>query len=50
MLLSALLAIPLLGSLVVLLWPGNPSPQRLRLVTIAILVAQLLARLSGVPV
>ena len=41
MLLSALLLIPFAGTLVVLLWPGSPTPQRLRLLTITILVAQL---------
>jgi NAD(P)H-quinone oxidoreductase subunit 4 len=46
MLLSSLLLIPFVGSLVVLLWPGQPSPQRLRLVTIVILVAQLLVSLG----
>ncbi len=46
MLLSSLLLIPFAGSLVVLLWPGQPSPQRLRLVTIVILVAQLLVSLG----
>ena len=46
MLLSSLLLIPFVGSLVVLLWPGQPSPQRLRLVTIVILVTQLLVSLG----
>ena len=46
MLLSSLLLIPFAGSLVVLLWPGQPSPPRLRLVTIVILVAQLLVSLG----
>ncbi|MFM7436360.1 MAG: NADH-quinone oxidoreductase subunit M, partial [Vulcanococcus sp.] len=41
MLLSLLLLIPFLGTLTVLLWPGGPSPARLRLITIAILVLQL---------
>jgi len=45
MLLSSLLLIPFVGTLVVLLWPNSPSPQRLRLLTIAILAAQLLASL-----
>jgi NAD(P)H-quinone oxidoreductase subunit 4 len=48
MLLSSLLLIPFVGSLVVLLWPGGPSPQRLRLVTILILVAQLLVSLGAI--
>jgi NAD(P)H-quinone oxidoreductase subunit 4 len=42
MLLSSLLLVPFLGSLVLLLWPGSPSPQRLRLISIAILALQLL--------
>jgi len=46
MLLTSLLLIPFVGSLLVLLWPGQPSPQRLRLVTIVILVAQLLVSLG----
>ena len=41
MLLSFLLLIPFAGSLALLLWPGNPAPSRLRLITIAILVVQL---------
>ena len=41
MLLSSLLLIPFVGSLALLLWPGSPSPSRLRLITIAILVVQL---------
>ena len=41
MLLSGLLLIPFLGCLTVLLWPAGASPQRLRLLTIVILVAQL---------
>ena len=50
MLLSSLLLIPFVGSLVVLLWPEGASPQRLRLVTIAILVAQLLLSLGLIAV
>jgi len=42
MLLSGLLLIPFGGCLALLLWPGGPSPQRLRWITIAILLAQLL--------
>ena len=42
MLLSSLLLIPFLGTLALLLWPGNPAPSRLRVITIVILVAQLL--------
>ena len=45
MLLSSLLIVPFLGTLAVLLWPGSPSPQRLRLISIAILVLQLLLSL-----
>jgi NAD(P)H-quinone oxidoreductase subunit 4 len=45
MLLSSLLLIPFLGTLVLLVWPGSPSPQRLRLGTIAILSLQLLMAL-----
>jgi NAD(P)H-quinone oxidoreductase subunit 4 len=41
MLLSSLLLIPFAGSLALVLWPGNPPPQRFRLIAIAILVAQL---------
>ncbi|NDC34395.1 MAG: NADH-quinone oxidoreductase subunit M [Synechococcaceae bacterium WB9_2_112] len=41
MLLSGLLLIPFVGSLVLLLWPAGASPQRLRLVTIVILLVQL---------
>lgn len=41
MLLSSLLIIPFLGTLALLAWPGNPSPARLRQITIAILVLQL---------
>ena len=43
MLLSSLLLIPFAGSLGLLLWPGNPPPQRFRLLAISILVGQLLA-------
>ena len=43
MLLSSLLLIPFLGTAVLLLWPGKPSPGYLRMVTIVILVLQLLA-------
>ena len=46
MLLSLLLLIPFLGTLALLLWPGNPNPSRLRLITIAILVLQLGASLA----
>jgi NAD(P)H-quinone oxidoreductase subunit 4 len=42
-LLSLLLLIPLLGSLLVLLWPGDPAPSRLRSAAIASLVLQLVA-------
>ncbi|MFZ9952263.1 MAG: proton-conducting transporter membrane subunit, partial [Vulcanococcus sp.] len=42
MLLSSLLLVPFLGTLALLLWPGSPSPQRLRLLSIAILGLQLL--------
>ena len=41
MLLSSLLLIPFLGTLALMVWPGNPSPGRLRQITIAILVLQL---------
>ena len=41
MLLSGLLLIPFVGTFVLLLWPTGASPQRLRLVTIVILLAQL---------
>ena len=43
MLLSSLLLIPFLGTAVLLLWPGEQPLGRLRLITIAILVVQLLA-------
>jgi len=45
MLLTALLLIPFLGTLALLVWPGSPSPQQLRLGTIAILSLQLLVAL-----
>ena len=41
MLLSSLLIVPFLGTLALLAWPGQPSPARLRQITIAILVVQL---------
>jgi NAD(P)H-quinone oxidoreductase subunit 4 len=41
MLLTSLLLIPFAGSLALLLWPGGPTPSRLRLIAIAILVLQL---------
>jgi NAD(P)H-quinone oxidoreductase subunit 4 len=41
MLLTSLLLIPFAGSLALLLWPGGPSPARLRLIAIAMLVLQL---------
>ena len=44
--LSLLLAIPFLGTFALLLWPGEPSPGRLRGITIAILAAQLVASLA----
>ena len=44
--LSLLLAIPFLGTFALLLWPGEPSPARLRGITIAVLAAQLLASLA----
>ena len=44
--LSVLLAIPLLGTFALLLWPGEPSPGRLRTITIALLGAQLVASLA----
>ena len=37
MLLSLLLLIPLLGALVLILWPGAPTSARLREVTIVLL-------------
>ncbi|MEB3353678.1 MAG: NADH-quinone oxidoreductase subunit M [Cyanobacteriota bacterium] len=40
-LLSLLLAVPLLGSLVLLLWPGSPSPSQLRVGAITTLLLQL---------
>jgi len=45
MLLTSLLIVPFLGTLALLLWPGSPSPQRLRLISIAILTLQLLLSL-----
>ncbi|MEB3308115.1 MAG: NADH-quinone oxidoreductase subunit M [Cyanobacteriota bacterium] len=45
MLLSTLLLVPLLGCLALLLWPGSPRPQRLRVITIVILGLQLLVSL-----
>ncbi len=45
MLLSALLLIPFVGTAVLLLWPGSPTPQRLRLAAIVILAVQLLVSL-----
>jgi NAD(P)H-quinone oxidoreductase subunit 4 len=44
-LLSLLLAVPLLGSGALLVWPGQPSPQRLRAISIAVLALQLLLSL-----
>ena len=41
MLLSSLLLVPFLGALALLAWPGQPSPARLRQITIVILVVQL---------
>ena len=41
MLLSSLLLVPFLGTLALLAWPGQPSPARLRQITIVILVVQL---------
>tara|TARA_B100002051_G_scaffold35991_1_gene29597 strand:- start:1630 stop:3120 length:1491 start_codon:yes stop_codon:yes gene_type:complete len=43
MLLSLLLLIPLLGALVLILWPGAPTSARLREVTIVLLVVQCVA-------
>lgn len=45
--LSSLLLIPFAGCLLLLLWPGRPAPQRLRLITIAILVVQLIASIGA---
>ncbi|MCT0247580.1 NADH-quinone oxidoreductase subunit M [Synechococcus sp. CS-205] len=39
--LSALLLIPLVGALLLLVWPGDPEPQRWRLATLALLGLQL---------
>jgi NAD(P)H-quinone oxidoreductase subunit 4 len=44
--LSLLLVIPFLGTLALLLWPGEPSPARLRSITIAVLSTQLAASLA----
>ena len=44
--LSLLLLIPFLGTLALLLWPGEPSPGRLRTITIVLLSAQLAASLA----
>ena len=44
-LLSLLLVVPLLGSALLLLWPGQPSPQRLRATSIVVLALQLLLSL-----
>ena len=43
MLLSLLLLIPLLGALVLILWPGAPTSARLREVTIVLLAVQCVA-------
>ena len=40
--LSALLLIPLLGSFLLLLWPGQPPPGRMRSLALVVLVVQLL--------
>ena len=40
--LSALLLIPFLGSLLLLLWPGQAPPGRMRSIALVVLVAQLL--------
>ncbi|TVS03002.1 MAG: NADH-quinone oxidoreductase subunit M [Cyanobium sp. PLM2.Bin73] len=44
-LLSLLLAIPLAGSLAILLWPGTPLPEQLRRVAIVVMALQILASL-----
>ncbi len=44
-LLSLLLAVPLAGSLAMILWPGQPPPARLRSVAIAVITAQILISL-----
>ena len=44
--LSLLLLIPFLGTLALLLWPGEPSPGGLRRITIVVLSAQLAASLA----
>jgi NAD(P)H-quinone oxidoreductase subunit 4 len=41
-LLSLLIAVPLLGALLMLVWPGSPTPNRLRGGAIATLALQLL--------
>ena len=41
MLITFLLLVPFLGTLALFLWPGRPSPGRLRLICIAFLVVQL---------
>ena len=43
MLLSLLLLIPLLGALGLLLWPGAPSSERLREISIVVLAVQTVA-------
>ena len=43
MLLSLLLLIPLLGALGLVLWPGSPSSERLREITIVVLAVQTVA-------
>ena len=45
MLLSSLLLIHFLGCLALLVWPGSPTPGRLRQITIVMLVAQLILSL-----
>ena len=40
--LSALLLIPFLGSFLLLLWPGQPPPGRMRSIALLVLVAQML--------
>jgi NAD(P)H-quinone oxidoreductase subunit 4 len=41
MIITSLLLIPFAGTLALLLWPGSPTPSRLRLISIAFLVIQL---------
>lgn len=41
MIITTLLLIPFAGTLALLLWPGSPTPSRLRLISIAFLVIQL---------